>query len=81
MTRTRFEGRPRDMLRDATTNRSTEVEMIFLRRAGQAVVLGDGEGAEVVLPASQLEFDLNATEGDAIVVTMPEWLAVQEGLV
>ncbi|MEM6934113.1 MAG: hypothetical protein AAF526_11065 [Pseudomonadota bacterium] len=79
--RSRFEGRPREMLRDATGGKTVEVDLIYLRRAGQAVVFETAEETEKLLPASQISFEEEVDPGDAVVVTVPVWLAQQEGLV
>lgn len=59
-----------------------EVNMTYLRPAGGATVLEDADGKEHLLPRSQVELDPeDPDQYDPVTVTMPEWLAVREGLV
>jgi hypothetical protein len=51
--------------------------------AGALAILVSSDGLEdsaVWLPRSQIEYDRNASVGDIITVTMPEWLATDKGL-
>jgi hypothetical protein len=45
------------------------------------LVSDDGEDNAVWLPRSQIEYDRDAAVGDVITVTLPEWLAMEKGLI
>lgn len=58
-----------------------EITGTYLRPAGGAVVIEDADGKEHLLPRSQITLNPeDPDEYDIIVVTLPEWLAVKEGL-
>lgn len=50
----------------------------FLKDSGRAIKVSDGY-VEEWLPKSQIEYD--GEEGDTITVTMPNWLALEKGLI
>ncbi len=50
----------------------------FLRDSGRAVKVSGGN-VEEWLPKSQIEYD--GEPGDTITVTMPNWLALEKGLI
>ena len=50
----------------------------FLKDHGRAIKISDGN-VEEWLPKSQIEYD--GEEGDTITVTMPNWLALEKGLI
>jgi len=50
----------------------------FLRDSGRAIKVSDG-CVEEWLPKSQIEYD--GEEGDTITITMPNWLALDKGLI
>lgn len=50
----------------------------FLRDSGRAIKVSDGN-VEEWLPKSQIEYD--GEPGDTITVTMPNWLALEKGLI
>ena len=52
----------------------------FVAETDMAILLDDGDN-EVWLPKSQIDYDADANVGATIDVTIPEWLAIQEGLV
>lgn len=55
-----------------------DIDVILVHETASAVLVKDAEDAEPVwLPRSQIEI---ATEGAAHVVTAPEWLLVEKGL-
>ncbi|UJX41738.1 hypothetical protein K9F62_03280 [Desulfovibrio sp. JY] len=62
-------------------NDMIEVEDLEFRcEAGAAIIVEyDGEG--ISLPVSQVEWPEDAERGDMITVTMPEWLAMDRGLI
>lgn len=50
----------------------------FLKDSGRAIKVSGG-CIEEWLPKSQIEY--NGEEGDTITVTMPNWLALEKGLI
>ncbi len=59
-----------------------EVNATFLFRHGQAIRVEDADGKKHWLPAK--ECTLNPSDpdrDDSVTISMPEWLAVNEGLV
>jgi len=50
----------------------------FLRDSGRAIKVSDGN-VEEWLPKPQIEYD--GEPGDTITVTMPNWLALDKGLI
>lgn len=59
----------------------TVEDLEFIRELNLAIVVRDPEGREVMLPKSEIEYDEDAESGDVIEVEMPEWLAIERGLV
>jgi len=59
-----------------------EFEVVFLDETERAVLVEDDDGDEFWLPKSQI--DCKATddpaENDMIAVSVPEWLAIESGL-
>ena len=53
----------------------------FVRETEKAICVTDGK-KEVWLPKSQIEYELKQVTGTTFAdVTMPEWLAIDKGLV
>lgn len=50
----------------------------FLKESDRAIKVSDGN-VEEWLPKSQIEYD--GEPGDTITVTMPNWLALEKGLI
>jgi hypothetical protein len=57
---------------------TTEITVEILRESERAIQVTDGDVTEW-LPKSQLEYEGEA--GQTVVVTMPEWLAKDKGLI
>jgi len=58
-----------------------EVAVTFKRITDRAVLVNDGD-KDVWLPLSQVEYDFCDTEpGEAIEITVPEWIAKDKGLI
>ncbi|MHC1788576.1 hypothetical protein [Solidesulfovibrio sp.] len=62
-------------------NDMIEVEDLEFRHEAGAAIIVEYDGEEVSLPQSQIEWPEDATRGDLITVTMPEWLAEDRGLI
>jgi hypothetical protein len=62
-------------------NDMIEVEDLEFRTEAGAAVIVECDGKEISLPLSQIEWPEDATRGDLITVTMPEWLAEDRGLI
>ncbi|WP_300157133.1 hypothetical protein [Solidesulfovibrio sp.] len=62
-------------------NDMIEVEDLEFRREAGAAIIVEYDGEEVSLPQSQIEWPEDAACGDLITVTMPEWLAMDRGLI
>lgn len=59
-----------------------EVNMVYRCRRDKSYQLEDADGRVVFLPANEVEFDRDDVyEDEDVTVTMPEWLAVDRGLV
>ena len=60
--------------------RLTEVTVRLVQQTERAILVNDSDDPDkaVWLPKSQVEFE---ERGDLIEVTMPEWLAIERGLV
>jgi len=66
----------------ARNNDPVEVNCTYVRRAGASIVIEDAEGKELLLPLSQIQLDPERPDPmENLTVTMPEWLAVNRGLV
>ena len=68
------------------SDETVELEMRYLARTASAYLFDDGEDSdalEVRLPQSQCEGEPRGgwTRGDIVKVTVPEWLAIERGLV
>ena len=59
-----------------------EVSVEFVRRTDRAILVKDGGDEELWLPLSQVEdFAEDAKPGDALDISLPEWLAKEKGLI
>jgi hypothetical protein len=59
-----------------------EVNCVLLYNNEESYKIEDADGREVYLPKSECDvLPKDAGEGEDITVTMPEWLAVEKGLV
>ncbi len=62
-----------------------ELEGAFIHATGKAICVDfDGDGEGTWLPLSQVELDFEpdeAVEGLVVTVEVPEWLAIEKGLV
>lgn len=60
------------------SNEEVDVCVEILRESDRAILVSDGD-VEEWLPKSQLEYE--GEVGQTVVVTMPEWLAQEKGLI
>lgn len=60
---------------------TVDVEVVFLSQSPNAIRVKTERDRVVNLPKSQIVWDMDATIGDAIEVTMPEWLALEKELI
>lgn len=59
-----------------------EVNCVLLYRNENSYKVEDAEGREIYLPKSKCTLDPDdADENDSVTITMPEWLAVDRGLI
>lgn len=63
------------------SGRWVDVEMVFRGAGVKSATFVDADDRSHYLPLSKIEFDADATRGDVVTVTMPEWLAFNEGLI
>lgn len=54
--------------------------VIIRRETDKAFLVQDGT-KEIWIPKSQIELDQDGGVGDTVVVTMPEWLAIEKELI
>lgn len=59
----------------------TVEDLEFKGETDLAIFVLDPDGSKVTLPKSEIEYDQGAESGDVISVEMPEWLAIERGLV
>lgn len=59
-----------------------EVNCVLLYNNERSLKIEDADGREISLPKTYCEMDPpDADENDSVTITMPEWLAVDRGLV
>ena len=59
----------------------TVEDLTYTGQTGLAIFVTDPDGKRVTLPKSEIEYDEDADPGDVIEVEMPEWLALERGLI
>lgn len=57
-----------------------EMTADFVRETEKAILINDGDN-EVWLPKSQIDYHLDEFKGVVYINDLPEWLAVDKGLV
>ncbi|MGE4442744.1 MAG: hypothetical protein AB7D27_14845 [Desulfomicrobium sp.] len=62
-------------------NDMIDVEDLEFRCEAGAAIIVESDGEKTSLPKSQIEWDEYASPGEIITVTMPEWLAMDRGLI
>lgn len=60
-----------------------DVTVMLHHRTDKAVLVSDDGDPKSAswLPLSQIDIDDSASSGDAVEITLPEWLAVEKGLI
>lgn len=58
-----------------------EIDLTIKAETDMALLVDDGCIEEVWLPKSQIQYDEDAEVGDTIIVDVPEWLALDKGLI
>lgn len=64
-----------------------EIEVDYVHHTAKAVLINDGEGNEHWVPYSMLEESNTASfyegkkQGESITLSIPEWLAMEKGLI
>lgn len=56
-------------------------DLEFVRGLANAIIVRNDDGIEIMLPVSKIEYNIDAERGDIIEVEMPEWLALDRGLI
>jgi len=56
-------------------------DLTFVRSTDAAILVRDPDESEIWLPQSQIEWPEDVDRGDILTVTMPEWLAIDKGLI
>lgn len=47
----------------------------FVKGLANSIIVEKLDGSRIMLPTSEIEYDIEAERGDVIAVEMPEWLA------
>lgn len=59
----------------------TVEDLTFEGETELAIFVTDPDGNKVTLPKSEIEYEDDPEKGDEIEVEMPEWLALERGLI
>lgn len=60
--------------------KSIEMTADFVRETEKAILISDGDN-KIWLPKSQIDYELDEFKGVVYLIDVPEWLAVDKGLV
>jgi hypothetical protein len=65
-----------------TRSNITEIQVIYQRSTEKAICVSETEESKAIwLPLSQVEIEGDLIEGKDILVTGPEWLFIEKGLI
>lgn len=66
-----------------SSNETIDIDVVIHAETALAILVSDNdlEDSAVWLPKSQVDYDERAKKGDIITVTLPEWLAIDKGLI
>ena len=63
------------------SNERVEIDVEFVDSTESAILVEDADDKKIWLPLSQVEILEEALSGEGLKLSIPEWLAIEKGLV